>query len=107
MQDRIGGTCIDPATPEVVGRAGALRGLPVAVQADGVDADAEALRDVVAIGDALGQGEDVAVLGMLRDRIAEFVDAGFSKLVLVAAEEPASWPQELETVAAAVLDLQT
>jgi hypothetical protein len=41
------------------------------VQADGVDADAEALRDVVAIGDALGQGEDVAVLGMLRDRGAQ------------------------------------
>jgi probable F420-dependent oxidoreductase len=46
-------------------------------------------------------------LAALRDRLLEFVDVDFSKLVLVPLAEPVDWGPELEKVAAAVLDLQT
>jgi alkanesulfonate monooxygenase SsuD/methylene tetrahydromethanopterin reductase-like flavin-dependent oxidoreductase (luciferase family) len=53
-------------------------------------------------------GELVPVgLPALRARLEQFLEHGFSKLVLVPAHEPASWPDELGEVAAAVLDLQT
>jgi len=45
-------------------------------------------------------------LAALRERLEEFVAVGFSKLVLVPLEPVASWGAELETVGAAVLDLQ-
>ena len=52
---------------------------------------------------------EVVVTGLdaLRDRLQEFVDVGFSKLVAVPVHEVASWPDELDTLADAVLDLQT
>jgi probable F420-dependent oxidoreductase len=43
----------------------------------------------------------------LRDTIAAWVDAGFSKLVLRPAVAPADWRAELEQLADDVLDLQT
>ena len=46
-------------------------------------------------------------LDALRDRMAAFVDVGFSKLVAVPVHEITSWAEELDTLADAVLDLQT
>ena len=46
-------------------------------------------------------------LPALRDRLRAFVDVGFSKLVLVPLAEPDAWPDELDRVGGAVLDLQT
>jgi probable F420-dependent oxidoreductase len=46
-------------------------------------------------------------LDALRARLGEYVDVGFSKLVLVPLAEPADWGDELTRVGAAVLDLQT
>lgn len=43
----------------------------------------------------------------LRDRLAAFVDAGFSKFVVRPLGTPPSWRAELEELAAAVADLQT
>jgi alkanesulfonate monooxygenase SsuD/methylene tetrahydromethanopterin reductase-like flavin-dependent oxidoreductase (luciferase family) len=43
----------------------------------------------------------------LRDTIAAWVEAGFSKLVLRPAVPPADWRAELEQLADDVLDLQT
>ncbi len=43
----------------------------------------------------------------LRRRLTEYVEVGFSKLVLVSLAEPDDWRAELERVADAVLDLQT
>jgi hypothetical protein len=40
-------------------------------------------------------------------RLEAFVRVGFSKFVLVPAEEPEDWTAELEHVAQAVLPLQT
>ena len=42
-------------------------------------------------------------LAALRARIEAFIQVGFSKFVLVPAEEPADWGRELEEVAQAVL----
>jgi hypothetical protein len=42
----------------------------------------------------------------LRSSIERFIDAGFSKFVLVPAEEPISWTDELSEAAAEVLPLQ-
>jgi len=42
----------------------------------------------------------------LRARLVEFVDVGFSKLVLVPLAEPDDWRPELERLADALLDLQ-
>ena len=52
---------------------------------------------------------DLFPLGLdaLRAHIERFIEVGFSKFVLVPTEEPASWDAELESVADAVLDLQT
>jgi probable F420-dependent oxidoreductase len=52
---------------------------------------------------------DLVPIGLdaLRERLAEYVDVGFSKLVLVALGEPDDWDAELGRVADAVLDLQT
>jgi probable F420-dependent oxidoreductase len=51
---------------------------------------------------------EVVVVGLdaLRDRLRAFVSVGFSKLVAVPVHEVASWPEELDALAAAVLDLQ-
>jgi probable F420-dependent oxidoreductase len=51
---------------------------------------------------------DVIVTGLdaLRDRLAEFVAVGFTKLVPMPMHEITSWDDELEAVGAAVLDLQ-
>ncbi len=46
-------------------------------------------------------------LRALRARLGEYVAVGFSKLVLVPLAEPADWAPELESLADAVLDLQT
>jgi probable F420-dependent oxidoreductase len=46
-------------------------------------------------------------LPALCTRLEEFVQVGFSKFVLVPAEEPADWPTELQEVAQAALPLQT
>ena len=46
-------------------------------------------------------------LAALRDRLVEFIDVDFSKLVLVPLAEPDDWSAELEKLAAGVLDLQT
>jgi len=43
----------------------------------------------------------------LRDRLAEYVEAGASKFILVPAERPDDWRQELADLADAVLSLQT
>jgi hypothetical protein len=42
----------------------------------------------------------------VRAHLEAFLEHGFSKLVLVPAHEPTSWPEELGEVADAVLDLQ-
>ncbi|MEA3077378.1 MAG: hypothetical protein QOF60_2286 [Actinomycetota bacterium] len=51
---------------------------------------------------------DVVPAGLpaLRVQLERFVDAGFSKFVLVPAVEPASWSDELAAVADGVLSLQ-
>jgi probable F420-dependent oxidoreductase len=43
----------------------------------------------------------------LRDQLKRFIDVGFSKFVVRPLAAPASWPEELEELASAVLDLQT
>lgn len=43
----------------------------------------------------------------LRSRLEQFITAGFSKFVLRPAERPAAWPGELDSLAQAVLPLQT
>jgi hypothetical protein len=43
----------------------------------------------------------------LRALIARYVEAGLSKFVLRPAASVASWPQEVEWLSEAVLDLQT
>jgi probable F420-dependent oxidoreductase len=43
----------------------------------------------------------------LRERLTEFIDVGFSKLVLVPLAEPDDWRPELARLADALLDLQT
>jgi probable F420-dependent oxidoreductase len=52
--------------------------------------------------------DDVVVTGLdaLRDRLEGFVAVGFSKLVPVPMHEVDSWDDELDALAAAVLDLQ-
>jgi probable F420-dependent oxidoreductase len=45
-------------------------------------------------------------LPALRAQLERFVEQGFSKFVLIPAEEPASWDDELESLAEAVLPLQ-
>jgi alkanesulfonate monooxygenase SsuD/methylene tetrahydromethanopterin reductase-like flavin-dependent oxidoreductase (luciferase family) len=46
-------------------------------------------------------------LPALRAQLERFLEHGFSKLVLVPAHEPASWPDELDAVASEILPLQT
>ena len=46
-------------------------------------------------------------LPALRSLIERYVEVGFSKFVVRPMTRPASWSQELEALAAAVLDLQT
>jgi probable F420-dependent oxidoreductase len=48
-----------------------------------------------------------AGLPALRAHLERFLEAGFSKLVLVPAHEPKSWMAELDDVAAEILPLQT
>ena len=45
--------------------------------------------------------------GALRDLVGELVEEGMSKFVVRRATPVASWPDELDWLAAAVLDLQT
>src|SRR5690242_9468249 len=61
------------------------------------------------VGARLGfDADDVIVVGIpaLRDRLEEFLAAGFSKLVLVPVQEADSWRAELEDLATGLLDLQ-
>ena len=53
--------------------------------------------------------EEIVAVGLdgLRQRLTEYVDVDFSKLVLVPLGEPDDWHDELRRVADAVLDLQT
>lgn len=53
--------------------------------------------------------EKVVPVGIsgLRDMIERFCEVGFSKFVVRPIETPDSWRQELESLAAGVLDLQT
>jgi probable F420-dependent oxidoreductase len=53
--------------------------------------------------------DDVIVTGLdaLRERLEAFVAVGFSKLVPVPMHEVESWDDELDSLADAVLDLQT
>ncbi|MBV8463938.1 MAG: LLM class flavin-dependent oxidoreductase [Acidimicrobiales bacterium] len=57
------------------------------------------------------RGDPAAVVPVgydgLRATLEEFLDVGFSKFVLRPIQPPASWPEELERLAGAVLDLQT
>jgi hypothetical protein len=46
-------------------------------------------------------------LDALRARLQAYIDVDFSKLVLVPLVEPDDWDTELNTVADAVLDLQS
>lgn len=46
-------------------------------------------------------------LDALRAHLERFIERDFSKFVLIPAEEPASWDEELETLAEAVLPLET
>jgi len=69
----------------------------------------DALRERLA---AIRPGTDAADLfpvgiDALRKRLTEYVDVGFSKLVLVPLSEPASWDDELAAGAAEVLSLQS
>ena len=43
----------------------------------------------------------------MREQIARYVDAGFTKLVVRPADPPAEWGPELRRLADDVLDLQT
>lgn len=45
--------------------------------------------------------------GALRDLVEELVEEGMSKFVVRRAAPVASWPDELDWLAEAVLDLQT
>jgi probable F420-dependent oxidoreductase len=69
----------------------------------------DALRQrLAAIRPGLDAGELVPVgLDALRARLSEYVDVGFSKLVLVPLTEADDWDTELARVADALLDLQT
>lgn len=73
----------DPIPPEVLA--------PVAARAKGVDP-----AWLVPVGRAA-----------LRDRIAAWVEAGFTKFVVRPAVAPTDWRAELERLADAVVDLQT
>ncbi len=52
---------------------------------------------------------DLVPVGLpaLRAHLERFLEAGFSKLVLVPAHDPASWTAELDDVAHEILPLQT
>jgi probable F420-dependent oxidoreductase len=52
--------------------------------------------------------DEVIVTGFpaLRDRLEQFVSVGFTKLVPVPMHDVTSWPDELDALATAVLDLQ-
>ena len=52
--------------------------------------------------------EELIPVGLpaVRAHLEAFLEHGFSKLVLVPAHEPVSWTEELDELAAAVLDLQ-
>jgi hypothetical protein len=72
----------------------------------------DALRDrLAAVRPGANADELVAVgLDRLRALLARYVEAGFSKLVVVPLEEPAGaggWNRLLGDAATAVLDLQT
>jgi hypothetical protein len=43
----------------------------------------------------------------LRTTLERFLDVGFSKFVVRPIQPPTSWSEELDHLAAAVLDLQT
>jgi len=63
---------------------------------------------IAAIRPGLDPADLVPVgLDALRERLAEYVEVGFSKLVLVPLAEPNDWHVDLARVAEAVLDLQT
>lgn len=61
-----------------------------------------AIRPEIDVGDLVPVG-----LAALRERLADYVDVGFTKLVLVPLVEPDDWDAELARTADAVLGLQT
>jgi probable F420-dependent oxidoreductase len=69
----------------------------------------EALRSRLAAIRPDADPDDLFNVGLpaLRRRLVEYVEVGYSKLVLVSLVEPDDWHVELERVAEAVLDLQT
>jgi probable F420-dependent oxidoreductase len=52
---------------------------------------------------------DIVPIGIpaVRQKIADFIDVGASKFVLIPVNEPDDWPVELEEVAAELLPMQT
>ncbi len=61
------------------------------------------------VGTRLGfDPSEVIAVGIpaLRDRLEEFLEVGFSKLVLVPVQEAGSWRAEVEELATSLLDLQ-
>jgi probable F420-dependent oxidoreductase len=73
------------------------------------DAVPEALRARLAAIRPDADPDDLINVGLpaLRRRLEEYVEVGYSKLVLVSIVEPDDWHAELARVAEAVLDLQT
>jgi len=69
----------------------------------------DALRERLAAFRPGLDASDLVPVGLdaLRTRLTEYVDVGFSKLVLVPLAEPDSWDTELGRAADALLDLQT
>ena len=73
---------------------------------DGAAADAGRTISPEHFGTNLGYSWD-GDLPPLRDQVARWVDAGFSKLVVRPATPPDDWGPELRRLADDVLDLQT
>jgi alkanesulfonate monooxygenase SsuD/methylene tetrahydromethanopterin reductase-like flavin-dependent oxidoreductase (luciferase family) len=72
----------------------------------------DALRQRVATVRPEARADDLVAIGpdRLRTRLGEYVDVGFSKLVVVPLDETGAsegWDRAMSTTASAVLDLQT
>jgi len=76
------------------------------------DSVPDALRERLAAVRPESRADDLVAIGpgRLRERLGEYVDVGFSKLVVVPLDEPSAahgWDRALGAVADATLDLQT